>query len=320
MPPPQLVERYEEILLRVADHRGVFTDQTVANEEGRRLSAELWNEMSAVRGRAGAIGTQFSDEILKSSDQLVLRIINLVKRADLEEELARLTKEEDRKERLFRFHQELARRALDIAERSTTESPTLLQLRRAARALRNVAGERATLPETPLVNGSTFATMIQWVTSYLVQVPCRHFMFPYAPSHAQPFKIATKNTRTALILFFMAKTALTLPEFADGAPLGNVSLEGKAASSKSFHFGVVTATHLPGATMNIAHISQQAFNGSANNSNAIIFQHEAPIDQFLDPHDASTKGGRKSDSGADVRLSPSLPPCLTAEFSRRRRA
>lgn len=86
----------------------------------------------------------------------------------------------------------------------------------------------------------------QWVTAFLTQ----------------PYKIATKNTRTALVLFFMAKTALMLPNFGEGAPLGNVSLEGRAASSKSFHFQIVALTHLVGATMNIAHISQVRFHRS----------------------------------------------------------
>lgn len=48
---PEIVDRYEAVVREMAQHRGVFNEEAAKNEEGRRLTAELWAEMLPLRSK-----------------------------------------------------------------------------------------------------------------------------------------------------------------------------------------------------------------------------------------------------------------------------
>ena len=252
-------------------------------QDAKNLSDSLMSEFHREKAHAGKIG-QLSEKLFERSDQLKLNAINTAHYKLFETSMVVAKYDEKTRQPLFLELQE-SRCAItwDCLKRSRCESDPLLRMRADLWQKLRAAGEGHYMPMQEPVNGCPMQTMLVWLETMI----------------GQPFKVANKNMQTALVLYFAAKTALMLPDMSSGEPLMNVSMEGDNSSGKSFLLNLMILIHLSGSCVNANHISPHAFTTGENNSNAIILEHEAPHDQFLDPHDSSSREKKTSDVGAD---------------------
>ena len=263
------------------------TKASMQTEDSKKLTADLLTKLRQVKSDCGRLGT-LDQRLFDKSDELTMKAINFAEAVQFERRVKDMT-EEQRMRELRHVGPRRARETYENIERSRNDSDAMLRMEATLRGLLATGTDK--LPAYGLMGDDPFVGMVEWMETML----------------QQPFQIALKNWQTAIICWFAAKTALICPDFFNGEPLLNISLEGKAQSGKSRQLQVVQATHLEGACLNANHITPQAFTSNGNNSNAIILQNEAPHEQFVDPYDKSS-GKKTSDAGADPKKYETVSP------------